>query len=527
MTASDHKAKEEGCFYDPESAERAVSFIERYVNPSTLGKRIVLLPWQRDLVSKLFGWKRQDGRLRFKRVTCSMAKKNGKTVLVAAILAYGLLGNLCPSPFVASASTSRENASQVYRELTFTIRQNPKLLAISKCLDSTKEVRVKTKHARYRAFSADAGSSEGENLSLCVTDEVHAWQGDKLYRSLEYSTVARADGLLVNISTAGHDQSHFWYDIFQYAKGVQNSDIVDTSLLAAIYTVPDDADIDSPDTWRLANPSLGISFNEEDFRRDLERAKQGGTADLLSFKRYRLNQWVRADDSFIDPVKYDKCCAPLAEHELQGKPLFVGCDLSQTTDPSSISCVWALGDRKFYIRNHCWTCEEAVKRRELTNLPKYKVFQAEGSMTITHGTVNDYRKIKAYILDLRARYNLKEVIFDQYNAMEMCAELMANGMTVYRQPQTHRHYTAPCKDLEIAITEQRIKHDGNRLLRWALANTRLDMDSYGNCKPSRDKSTDKIDAAVSTLMAFGRAVEATVTSGARQSVYDSRGIYVL
>jgi phage terminase large subunit-like protein len=449
--------------------------------------------------------------------------------LQAGILLYELCGSIQPSPFCVSASTTAINASQIWRELDYSIRHCPELrkhldAKAIKTLESYKSINWKAKNAKYKAFSSDSGSAEGENISALVIDELHAHQSDKLYRSLEFSQISRLDGVQLIISTAGHDTSSLWYDLFTYAKAVQAGDILDTGLLPLIYSADPEADLDDPETWRAANPSLGISFSEEDFRKDLERAKQGGTADLISFRRYRLNQWCRADDSFIDPMKFDRCKQPMTDVELSGKPLYLGCDLSQTTDPCSISMVWALGDRQFYVRNHSWVCEEAVRRREMTNMPKYTAFQQEGALSISKGTVNDYRAIKAFILDCKAKYNLKEVIFDQYNALEMCAELMQVGITVFRQPQTHRHYTSPCKDLEIAITESRLKHDGNRLLRWALANTRLDVDSFGNCKPSRDKSTDKIDAAVASIMAFGRAVEATVQSGIKASRYDKQGL---
>lgn len=525
MTNED-KAREEGCYFDHKQADRAVKFIETYCVPAVIGKPIQLLDWQKRVVRQLFGERRPDGRMRYRRATLSMAKKNGKTVLLSAILLYGMLGGITPQPFCTSASTSRENAGQVYRELKSSFDANPKLAKLSKCLDSYKRIECKSKNARYLAMSADAGASEGENISLCVVDETHAHVSDRLYRSLEYSTIARPDSLFVNISTSGHDQGHFWYEVFRYALAVQQNEIIDTSLFPFICTIPDEADIDDANVWKLSNPSLGTSFTEDDFRRDLERAKAGGAADLLSFRRYRLNQWCRAEDSFIDPVKFDRCLAPMTPQQLADKPLFVGVDLSQTTDPCSVSLCFALGERNYYLDNHAWVCEEGVKKREKTNLPKYRAFQADGNMTITSGSVNDYRKIKTFILELRNKYDLKEVVFDQYNAIEMASELMAEGITVYRQPQNHKHFTSPCKDFDVAISEERIKHDGNKLLRWALANTRLDYDSYGNCKPSRDKSTDKIDPAISSLMAFGRAVEAQV-AGNRKSVYEDHGIFAL
>jgi phage terminase large subunit-like protein len=521
---SDRKALEEGAYFDEAQADKAVRFIETYAIPSTVGKPIKLIPWQRDIVRRLYGWRLKDGRRRFKKVIISTAKKNGKTLLQSGILLYELAGNTTPSPFVVSASTTRENAGQVYRELAFSIRNNDKLNAICRCLDSYKEIRAKQKNARYKAFSADAGGAEGENISALLVDELHAHVSDRLYRALEYATIARPDGFTAIVSTAGRDQSTLWFDLFRYAQGVQDGSIIDTSVLPYICTAPLEADIEDPAVWRQANPSLDVAFSEDDFRRDLDRAKQEGTAGLLSFRRYRLNQWCQAEDAFIDPAKFDLCLSPMSDEQLKGFPLFVGCDLSQTTDPCAVSCVWALPDRRFYLRSHGWVCQEGVKRREETNLPKYEAYKADGHFTITSGTANDYRAIRSHLMELRRAFNLKEVVFDQYNALEMTAELMAEGITVYRQPQNHKHYTAPVKEFEIALTEGRVKHDGNKALRWALSNTRLDVDTYGNAKPSREKSTDKIDLSIATLMAFGRAVCENVNAQHRRSVYDERPI---
>lgn len=528
LSASDRLALEQGCYFDVEQATKAVAFIERYYLPSTYGKPIKLINWQREMVERLYGWRTRTGHRRHKKVVISTAKKSGKNTIQAGCLLYELLGGVQPSPLVVSASTTRKNATQLYHELAYSIRANPKLKKICKPLDGSKTITYAAKSARYFAFSADASASEGENISALVVDELHAHKSDALYRSLEHSTSGRPDGFTAVISTAGHDQSSLWYDLFKYAQAVQAGDIIDVGLLPMIFTTPADADIDDPKTWKLANPSLDEPgcFTSEEFKQDLDRAKSGSTADLLSFKRYRFNMWVRADDAYIDPIKFDQCKGAMSDEQLKPFPLFVGADLSQTTDACSVSMVWALGGRKFYCRSHSWVCEEGVKRREESNLPKYRIFEQQGDMTITKGTVNDYPLIKSFIKNLRTKFAVKEVIFDQYNAIEMCAELMSEGLTVYRQPQTHKCYTSPCKELEMAIAEQRIKHDGNRLLKWALSNTRLDYDPYGNCKPSRDKSTDKIDPAIALLMAFGRATSESINVQ-RESIYERQGLMII
>jgi len=531
---NDNKAIEEGCYFNKEIADKQIRFIETYCIPSTLGKTIKLLPWQKHIVRELAGWLREDGTPRFTRATISTAKKQGKTLLVSSLLLNALINTNIPSPFVVSASTSINNASQVYRELAYSIMNNRKLNKICKCVDSLKEIKYPKRNARYKSLSSDSASHEGENSFFTLIDETHAHQSNKLYRSLEYSTIARK-GLFVNISTAGNDVSHFWYDIFKYAQSVQNGQLIDTSLFPYICTIPENADIENPNIWRLSNPSMAqkgeptISFGEDDFRRDLQRAKNGGVADFISFKRYRLNMWTQSSENWIDALKWDRCAKPLRLEEYKNMPLYIGCDLSQVSDPSSITLVFCLPDNKYYIISHAWVCEEGVKSRskEASNMPKYLEFQAEGSMTISKGSVNDYFSMHAFLKKCKAQYNLKEIIFDQYNAMEMAGQLQAENITVYRQPQTHNHFTSPMKSFEVALNEQRIMHDGNnKFLRWSLANTKLDIDSFQNYKPSREKSVDKIDATISTVMAFGRACALSAGTN-KKSVYEGRGVFII
>lgn len=518
LDKNDEAARDLGCYFDEAQADRAVRFIEAYYIPSTTGKVVNLLGWQRDFVRRFYGWRTSDNRRRFRRAVISTGKKNGKNLIGSAIQLYELIGNVQPSPFVVSASTTRENAGQIYREIAYSIRHNEKLNKLCKCLDSGKEVRVKTLNSRYKAFSADAGSSEGENISALIVDELHAHQSDKLYRALEYSTVARPDSFSLIISTAGADQSSLWFELFRYAQAVQRGDTVDTTLLPAIYTADPEADPSDPATWRQANPSLGKSFTEEDFKKDYTRATAEGTAALLSFYRYRLNRWVASDKAYMSGPEWDACSGTIPEDELKNAPLIVACDLSQTIDPCSVSCVWALPDRKFYVRNHSWVCEEGVRRRDQTLLPRYQSYASDGTLTISKGKANDYRSIHNYILDLRERYNLRKVVWDRYNAVEMTTTLEQEGIKCEAFPQNHRFFNSPVKELEIAVREQRVTVEPNAMLRWAMLNCILDVDSWGNAKPDKGKSTDKIDPCVSLLMALSQAVLENPVS-----VYSERG----
>ena len=527
-TKADKLAVEQGCYWDQEQANRVIEFAETYFLPQFVGGKFRLLDWQRDWLSQLYGWRLPDGRRRWRKALLTVAKKNGKSLLCSIVALYESLAAGVQNPLCVSCSTTRQNATQIFDEIKNSVRgiEAKKGRKVGKIVASQKSIRW-TRGGEFRSISNDSGNAEGLNLSCAILDEVHAWQasrGEQLYRTLEFSTISRDSGVLILISTAGHDQSHFFYDLVTKARNVLKGDDLDTSFFATVFEADTDDDIDDPKTWAKANPSLGTSFTAEDFRRDLQTAKAEGTASLLSFRRYRLNSWVQADDAYIDPNKWDRCFAPATEAELVGRPLYVGVDLSQTTDTCAVSCVWALPDRKFFVRNHSWVCEEGARRRDQSNLPRYSQYQQAGYLTITKGTCNDYRQIHAYLLKLRETYNLKTIVFDQANAIEMTAELMAGGITCERQPQNHRFYSGPMKEFEVAVNEQRVRHDGNTLMKWTLQNTRVDTNAFGDVKPSREKSSDKIDCAVALLMGFGRAVTENVHLEQVDSIYNSRRV---
>ncbi len=527
VTKSDEQALKEGCYFDPVQAERPIKFIHQFFRSKYIAGPITLLPWQADLIRRLYGWRNADGTIRHKRATISTAKKNGKNLIGSAVCLYELFGGSQPSPEVVSASTTASNSAQIYRELCYSIDQNELLKKHATYRDSYREIRVKSKHGKYRGFSSDAGNCEGENISCVLVDELHAHESDALFRSLEHATSSRPNGFLLCISTAGVDQSRVWYSLFKYAEQVQNGEIVDTTVLPFICTAHPEADIDDPKTWAQANPSLGTSFTEATFRKALNTAKQEGMASLLSFRRYKLNQWVAGEAAYMDPAKWDACKGFVSEEELQYAPLFLSLDGSSTTDPTSVTGCWALPDHKFFIRSHSWVCEGGARRRDKTNLPKYTQYAKQGDMTITKGEVIDHVQVKQYILAMRDRYNLRGLVMDPNKVGILGKELETAGVLVHVFPQTPKYYTSAMKNFEVAVNERRIVHEGSDLLRWALANTVVDQDPNGNCRPDRGKSTDKIDPAVTALMAFEYAHQIATTMPTEECVYNTRPVLTI
>lgn len=529
-TEADRLALLAGYFWDQAAADRIIRFAEAYLAPKYTAGEFTLFEWQKRFLMSLYGWRRPDGGRRFRTALLHVPKKNGKTLLVAIIAAFELFAAPVASPLVCSASTTRDNAKQVFEHLVACINRNAKLAKAAKPVEYQKRIKCPKRDGEYRALSADAPNAEGLNCSAVIVDEAHAHRSAKLYRTLEYAMIGRADGLMVVISTAGDDLTHWYYGLVCRGRNIIAGTDTDPTFYAEVYEAdPERDDLDNPDTWRKANPSLGEypGFTVEAFRLMWEAAKKS-TSDRLSFERYRLNIFRAPDaEAWIDLNVWDRCARPPSDAELRGRPCWLGFDGSQTTDPTSLAAVWWLDGRKFAVRSWAWVAEGGVRRREASNLPKYAQFIAEGCMAMTRGDLIDKAPVKAKILELAGLHDVKALVMDPNGHLVFGAELAGNGFEVHRQPQNFKHFNDPTKEFQLAVGEGRILHDGNGWLRWCLHSVRLGEDDYGNVRPVRARSVDHIDGAIAVLMPFALANTASVAPPPKPSVYEGRGVLVL
>jgi phage terminase large subunit-like protein len=512
-TKADRKALEEGCYWDQAAADRILRFAEKYVSPKYTSGQFGLFEWQSRYLQSLYGWRKADGTRRFRWAVLHVPKKNGKTLLVSIIAAYELIAAGEQSALVVSASTCKDNATQVYEQLATTIEKQPSLKALARCVEYKKRIYVDARDAEYRSLSAESRSNEGFNCSAVIVDEAHAHRSQALFNCLRYSTAGRPNGIVVVISTAGDDLTHFYADFVARARRVLSGEDTDPTFYAEIYEAdPDKDDLDDPAVWRRCNPSLDLyaGFTSEQFGHDL-RAARSNTVDWLTFMRYRLNIFRRPEEGgWIDLNRWDLCKREIREADLIGVPCWLGFDGSQTTDPSSVSGVWLLPNRRYHVRSRAWVAAEGVRYREKTNLPKYQQFAADGVMEITEGDVIDKQSIREHLRKVRKLgHDVQAVVMDGSGYQVFGAELMEDGFEVFRFPQTMDQFAEPTKEFAAAVLAGTLSHDGGSWLRWCVNSVRLISNLDNQARPARKKSVDKIDGAVAALMAFAMAFRAT------------------
>jgi len=306
---SDTLAIEQGCGFDESAGQFVCDFIETFCRQSKgrwANEKLRLLDWQRDFLMRLFGWRRPDGRRRFRRFYLEVAKKNGKSTLLSALVLYLLIADGEGAPEIYLNACDRSQARIIFDESKRMVEASPDLKARIRAVDHKARLVCASNNGVVIANSADAPNKDGLNPSASLFDELHRQPSRDLWDVFEYASAARAEPISGSITTAGEDDSGVWHEQREYSERVNAGEIPDTSHLGIVYRALPTDDIDDPETWKKANPSLGETIQSEDFQRELTEAKEV-PIKLNNFKRLRLNIITRDEAKYFDMEKWDAC----------------------------------------------------------------------------------------------------------------------------------------------------------------------------------------------------------------------------
>ncbi len=513
-------------YYDEQLADFAVMFIEQlcHTKGKWAGQPFKLLPWQEEIIRNIFGVVKENGNRQFTTAYIEIPKKNGKSELAAAIALYLLFGDGEPSAEVYGAAADRQQASIVFDVANQMVQMTPALSKRAKIKAATKTIECKTNNGSYKVLSAEVGTKHGFSVSGLVLDEVHAQPNRKLYDVLtQGSGDAREQPLYFLITTAGNDTNSICYELHQKAMDIIEGRKSDPTFYPVIYGAGMDEDWTDPKVWQKANPSLGETIQMEKVIAACESAKQN-PAEENSFRQLRLNQWVKQSVRWMPMEKWDACNFRVDEDELEGRVCYGGLDLSSTTDITAFVLVFPPTDEedKYSILPYFWVPEDTLDLRVRRDHVPYDLWERKGYLQTTEGNVVHYGYIEQFIESLGERFNIKEIAFDRWGAVQMVQNLKGMGFTVVPFGQGFKDMSPPTKELMKLVFEEKIAHGGHPVLRWNMDNIFIRTDPAGNIKADKEKSTEKIDGAIATIMALDRAIRCG--SANTESVYDNRGI---
>lgn len=508
---ADHVAVQRGYYFDQDAADHVCEFFEQFLFIAP-GKPFILEEWERDFLSRLFGWKRPDGTRRYTEAYLEICKKNGKSTLMGGLCVYGMIDE--PMAGVYQGALDREQGKIVFREAARMVEMSPPLKQRFKASEHYGTVVWKEGHARLVCLSADVPSKDGINASLTVFDELHRFgRDDRMYRILEHAGAARRQPLRVNITTAGNDKESLCWKIREQAVRILKGATDDLHFLGVIYGADDGDDLDDPAVWRRVNPSMGSIINEERFAEELAKAKRSPAA-WNSFKRLRLGLWTAAESEWIPLEDWDACAEPAGVTIIEGRSYWnprwwvgrdccIGVDLSSVRDLTSLTLATMDGPILQWHSIYFAPERTARERADRDGVP-YPEWIRDGWIVGTDGNTTDYQAIRKYINDLRdLGINVKVIGFDPWNARSLELDLMRDRFDVVEIRQIIGNLTTPTKELERRILDRQIAHDGSPVTRWCVENCSTVEDAQGNIMPSKKKSTGRIDGVASGVMAVG------------------------
>jgi phage terminase large subunit-like protein len=506
-------AKEQvrGADRDTRRAQEVIDFIEKLTVPSGVGQGgpFELRGWQQDFIRDIYE-PHVGGRRLVRRAILSIARKNGKTATIAALVLAHLIGpEAVRNGEIYSAANEREQAAQVYKVAAQMVRAEPELSAVLRCIDSTKTISYYGNGSFYRAVSSESGSKHGLNPSVVIYDELAQSKNRTLYDVLDTAMGARLEPLFITISTQSNDPEHILSKLIDDGLNAK-----DPTTVCHLYAADEDADLWDSRQWKKANPALGDFRDLGDFKALAERAKRM-PAEEPKFRNLYLNQRVAPTASLISRPEWAACAGPAKLED--GEAVYLGLDLSSTTDLTALVAVSATNGSR--VQAWFWKPDDLLvehSNRDFgTGNHRYVEWKKQGLLETTPGRSVDKAAVALRIAELMQRFNVLGLAYDRWRIEDLLREFDHAGVQAFKDGEKGDGLRlvpwgqgwkdmAPAIDaLEASVISRDLQHPSNQPLTWMMANAIATIDSAGNRKIDKGKARFRIDGAVALAMAIG------------------------
>ena len=515
-------ALDKGWYFDRKAAQRAISFIEKlkHTKGKWAGQRFKLEPWQQFILWNIFGWMKADGTRRFRYVYVEIARKNRKTALSAGIGLYMIFADGEARPEVYSAATVKDQARICFSDAVEIVKKTDLKNYLSPYRNS---IVYELKGGTMKPLSSDYGTHDGLNPSCGIIDEFHAHKDSGMFDVIKSAFGARRQPLMFIITTAGFNKNGACYayrsNVIKVLQGINEDD----SLFGIIYTLDSNEEWDNPKMWIKSNPNLGVSVFPEYLSDQVNDAKNRPEA-VRNVMTKNVNLWVDAEKTWILDDMWQKCIGTTDRESLRGCQCWGGIDLSNVSDITAFVLLFHENER-FQLLPFFWIPEEKMMEKIRKENINYDKWVQQGYVKVTAGNVLDYDFVKADILQIVEEFDFQSTAYDRWNASQTIIDLQNEGMECSPFGQGYGSMGAPTKEFEKIVLTQKLEHFGNPVLRWMIASTVVKTDPAGNIKPDKEKSVQKIDGIVASIMALGEWM--TAQSEEDNNPYNQRGMLSL
>lgn len=476
--------------------EEVIWWIEqvcRVPEGAKVGEDIKLAEFQKEFIRAIY-----DNPAGTRRAYLAIARKNGKSALIACLLLVHLVGpRSVLNSQIVSGARSRDQAALVFNLAAKMVQLNPDLQQEVRVVPSGKRLIGLAMNTEYRALAADGTTAHGLSPVLAILDEVGQVKGpqDDFIDAITTSQGAHDEPLLIAISTQAPTDA----DLFsKWLDDAERSD--DPSIVSHVYTAPEGCELDDEQAWRAANPALGLFRSRRDVEEQAAQAKRMPASEN-TFRVLTLNQRVNMTSPFVSAGVWK--LGNGAPAELDGI-VYGGLDLSATTDLTALVLICRKNGR-LHVQPHFWIPQDSVLAAARRDGAEYDVWVREGYLRTTPGKVIDYDFVARDVGEITAGLDLAKLAFDRWRMDRMQQALDRAGIVLPLEPfgQGFQSMSPALDALEADLLQGNIRHGGHPVLTMCAANAVATPDPAGNRKLDKSKATGRIDGMVALAMACG------------------------
>ena len=486
-------------------ADRVIAFIEKYCRVpegTKVGQPIKLAPFQKKFIREVY-------RPNVRRGILSIARKNGKTALIACLLLAHIIGpEAVRNSQIVSGARSRDQASLVFALACKMLQANSELDGLYRIVPSSKRIVGLHMNVEFRALAADGQTAHGLSPILAILDEAGQVKGpqDDFIDAITTAQGAYESPLLLTISTQAPTDNDLLSRWIDDAKD-------DPATVCHVYSAPADAELTDKKAHKAANPALGLFRSRADVEDQAAQAVRSPTREN-AFRNLTLNQRVQMHSPAVSVKVWKANSGPVDVGVFARNPVYAGLDLSATTDLTALVLA-AREDGIIHVAPYFWTPESTLTERSRKDRVPYDLWVKQGDMIATPGPTIKYSQVASDMVAILDGMDLVNLRFDRYRMDLLKAALDQIGVELPTEEfgQGYVSMTPAWQATEEALLTGSIRHGNHPVLNMCALNAVLHVDPAGNKKLDKAKSNGRIDGMVALLMAVS-GLETAESAGA-------------
>ena len=501
--------------YFPDMAQNPIDFIEILPDVKT-GKPYPLAEFQKFIIASLYGWRKKSDKTirRFRKALISLARKNGKTILVAGIALYEFLFGRNPamSRQLFCTANTREQARIAYdmvrKQLDALRSQNDDIRKATKIVRD--ELRNLNDESYVRALSRETGAVDGFEPYVGILDEFAASKTNEMIELLESGQGQLDNPLILIISTAGFDLNVPMHAVeYPYIERILNEEITDDGYFVFVAEQDNEEEIKDEANWIKSNPILEVEALYDKMMSYLRKRRkvslETGTVNEVLVKNF--NMWRQSSESsYMDKSSWQQ--AKLDEKpNTRKRRVWIGVDVGKVNDLFAISTMVQMDDYWFCDSFSFVATKYGLVAKEKRDGVSYTNLERMGECEITtleSGVIDDERVLeKLEEMIYMNEWELQAICFDPYQFSSLIAmiEKRHPEWPLIEVRQNTMVLNMPTRQLRDEVLKGTIKHAGNQLLTMAINNARVKVDNNG-MRIDKDKNSNKIDPLDALLDAY-------------------------